>query len=135
FFCPPDGRLRCSLDSASGSGRSEVGPLSWLTPFCKLSGLYAAKKLSPRAPSLPGNARRPSSNVRLRRQNNAMGEDIEKLKQRLPLLDYLRQQNWTGRPAGDGAEFVGLCPLHTETHPSFYSTPAKISSTVTAAAR
>ena len=49
-----------------------------------------------------------------------MGEDLEKLKQRLPLLDYLRQQNWTARPAGHGAEFVGLCPLHPETRPSFY---------------
>ena len=49
-----------------------------------------------------------------------MGEDIEKLKERLPLLDYLRQQNWTGRPTGDGSEFVGLCPLHEETRPSFY---------------
>ena len=49
-----------------------------------------------------------------------MGEDLEQLKQRLPLLDYLRQQNWTGRPAGHGAEFVGLCPLHAETRPSFY---------------
>ena len=49
-----------------------------------------------------------------------MGEDIEKLKQRLPLLDYLRQQNWTGRTSGHGSEFVGICPLHTETRPSFY---------------
>lgn len=49
-----------------------------------------------------------------------MGEDLEELKRRLPLLDYLRQQNWTGRPAGHGAEFVGLCPLHPETRPSFY---------------
>ena len=49
-----------------------------------------------------------------------MGEDVEKLKQRLPLLDYLRQQKWTGRPAGYGSEFVGLCPLHEETRPSFY---------------
>jgi DNA primase catalytic core len=49
-----------------------------------------------------------------------MGEDLERLKHRLPLLDYLRQQNWTGRPAGQGPEFVGLCPLHHETRPSFY---------------
>ena len=49
-----------------------------------------------------------------------MGEDLEKLKDRLPLLDYLRQQNWIGRPAGQGPELVGLCPLHAETRPSFY---------------
>jgi DNA primase len=49
-----------------------------------------------------------------------MGEDLEKLKQRLPLLDYLRQQNWVARPAGHGSEFVGLCPLHRDTRPSFY---------------
>jgi DNA primase len=48
-----------------------------------------------------------------------VGEDVEKLKQRLPLLDYLRQQNWTGRLAGR-CEFVGLCPLHAQTRPSFY---------------
>jgi len=49
-----------------------------------------------------------------------MGEDVQKLKQRLPLLDYLRQQNWVARRAGHGPEFVGLCPLHPETRPSFY---------------
>jgi DNA primase len=49
-----------------------------------------------------------------------MGEDLERLKHRLPLLDFLRQQNWIGRPAGQGPEFVGLCPLHHETRPSFY---------------
>lgn len=48
-----------------------------------------------------------------------MGEDVEAFKRRLPLLDYLRQQNWTGRPAGHH-EVVGLCPLHEETRPSFY---------------
>jgi DNA primase len=46
--------------------------------------------------------------------------DLQQLKQRLCLLDYLRQQNWTLQPAGNGSEFVGLCPLHPETHPSFY---------------
>jgi DNA primase len=49
-----------------------------------------------------------------------MGEDLEKLKQRLPLLDYLQQQNWSGRPTGQAAEFIGLCPLHPESRPLFY---------------
>jgi len=49
-----------------------------------------------------------------------VGEDVKKLKQHLPLLDYLRQHNWIARPAGRSSEFVGLCPLHAETRPSFY---------------
>ena len=60
------------------------------------------------------------SYVRFQRQNCAVGEDVEKLKQRLSLLDYLRQQSWTARPIAHGPEFVGLCPLHPETRPSFY---------------
>ncbi len=48
-----------------------------------------------------------------------MGEDVEALKRRMPLLDYLRQHNWTGH-AASRSEFVGLCPLHEETRPSFY---------------
>ena len=48
-----------------------------------------------------------------------MGEDVEKLKRRMPLLDYLREHNWTGRPAGR-FELAGFCPLHEETRPSFY---------------
>jgi DNA primase len=48
-----------------------------------------------------------------------VGEDVETLKRRVPLLEYLRQQNWTGRLAGRW-EYVGLCPLHEETRPSFY---------------
>jgi len=48
-----------------------------------------------------------------------VGEDVETLKRRTPLLNYLRQHNWTGHPASR-SEFVGLCPLHEETRPSFY---------------
>jgi DNA primase catalytic core len=60
------------------------------------------------------------SYVGFQRENCAVGEDVENLKQRLPLLDYLRQQSWTARPIACGPEFVGLCPLHPETRPSFY---------------
>jgi DNA primase len=49
-----------------------------------------------------------------------VGEDVEKLKQRLSLLDCLRQQKWVARPASHGPEFVGLRPLHPGTRPSFY---------------
>ena len=48
-----------------------------------------------------------------------MGQDVETLKGRLPLLEYLQRQNWVGRRAGR-FEYVGLCPLHTESRPSFY---------------
>ncbi len=48
-----------------------------------------------------------------------MSQDVETRRQRMSLLEYLRQQNWIGRPAGRG-EYVGLCPLHEESRPSFY---------------
>ena len=48
-----------------------------------------------------------------------MSQDVETLKDRLPLLEYLRKCNWIGRRAGR-FEYVGLCPLHKESRPSFY---------------
>ena len=52
-------------------------------------------------------------------------QDLEYLKRRIPLLDYLHRRNWTSRPAGSGQEVVGLCPLHSDTRPSFYVNPHK----------
>ena len=54
-----------------------------------------------------------------------MGEDLERLKQRIPLLEYLQRHNWKPRRAGASQELVGLCPLHQETRPSFYVNAAK----------
>ena len=49
-----------------------------------------------------------------------MHEDLEQLKQRISLLEYLQRRNWAPRRVGLQQEFVGLCPLHAETRPSFY---------------
>jgi DNA primase len=49
-----------------------------------------------------------------------MREDLEQLKQRIPLLQYLQQRHWTGCRVAAREEFVGLCPLHRDTRPSFY---------------
>jgi DNA primase len=49
-----------------------------------------------------------------------MAHDLERLKQRIPLLEYLQRHNWKPCRAGTRQELVGLCPLHQETRPSFY---------------
>ena len=50
-----------------------------------------------------------------------MAADMEQLKGRLPLLDYLRRINWTPRRCvGVSGEVLGMCPFHHETKPSFY---------------
>jgi DNA primase len=54
-----------------------------------------------------------------------MGEDVERLKQRIPLLEYLQRHNWTARRTGPRQEFVGLCPLHRDARPSFYVNAGK----------
>jgi DNA primase len=48
-----------------------------------------------------------------------VGEGVATLRRRLPLLDYLEHHHWKGRPVGRW-EYVGLCPLHEESQPSFY---------------
>jgi DNA primase len=47
-------------------------------------------------------------------------EDLERIKQRIPLLQYLQRRHWTGCRVSAREEFVGLCPLHPDTRPSFY---------------
>ena len=58
-------------------------------------------------------------------ESSTMAENLERLKQRIPLLEYLQRHNWKPCRAGARQEFVGLCPLHQETHPSFYVNASK----------
>ena len=63
-----------------------------------------------------------------------MGEDVETLKRRLPLLEYLRQQNWKGHQRADPS-LLDSVHCMKRPGPRSMSTHAKMSSTVTAAAR
>ena len=54
-----------------------------------------------------------------------MAENLERLKQRVPLLEYLQRHNWKPCRTGSCQEFVGLRPLHQETHTSIYVNTAK----------
>jgi hypothetical protein len=47
-------------------------------------------------------------------------EDLERLKEGLPLLEHLPRHHGSGRRTGTQQELVGLCPLPRETRPSFY---------------
>jgi hypothetical protein len=49
-----------------------------------------------------------------------MAHDRERLKPRIPLLEYFERHNWRPCRAGTRQELVGLCPLHQETRPCFY---------------
>jgi len=56
--------------------------------------------------------------------------DLQDLKQRIPLLDYLRQRHWTDahrQPAG----VRRTLPVPSESRPSFYVNRARICSTAT----
>lgn len=54
-----------------------------------------------------------------------MVENLERLKQRIPLLEYLQRHNWKPFRTGSRHEWVGLCPLHQEIRPSFYVNAGK----------
>src|SRR5262249_62178700 len=50
---------------------------------------------------------------------------LDELKQQIPLLDYLRAQDWrTARQLSRG-RWMGLCPLHGDRKPSFIVDPNK----------
>jgi DNA primase len=49
----------------------------------------------------------------------------ERLKQQIPLLDYLEGQDWKPVRRIAGGRFMGLCPLHADRKPSFLLDPNK----------
>ena len=89
-------------------------PLSWPTVCPAPAPLLAAADLeNSGATHHPCLGMRPVfPYARSRRETSTMREDLEQLKQRIPLLEYLQRRNWTGCRVGAREEFVGLCPLH-----------------------
>jgi hypothetical protein len=67
FFSPSDARPHCSLDRASGSGRSRNRAFVLGDASSTNSLASTPLRTFTRPPSLPGNAGQRSSNVRLRR--------------------------------------------------------------------
>jgi DNA primase len=49
-----------------------------------------------------------------------MRKDVEQLKHYISLRQYLQQRHWRAHRVSAREEFVGLCPLHPDTRPSFY---------------
>jgi DNA primase len=67
--------------------------------------------------SLPYSADRGKKSVN--RQN------LDELKQQIPLLDYLQAQDWQPVRPLSGGRWMGLCPLHADRKPSFLVDPGK----------
>lgn len=88
--------------------------------FFTATGLCEFRKIFRSPTILAWNGGRFSPTLDQEERTSAMREDLEQLKRRMPLLEYLQQRDWTGRRAGGREEFVGLCPLHLDTRPSFY---------------
>jgi len=47
-------------------------------------------------------------------------EQRYRLRRRIPLLSYLKQQGWKPAAYSESDEVCGLCPLHRDSRPSFY---------------
>ena len=50
---------------------------------------------------------------------------LDELKQQIPLLDYLRAQDWRAARRLSRCRWMGLCPLHGDRKPSFMVDPNK----------
>jgi DNA primase len=52
-------------------------------------------------------------------------QDLDELKQQIPLLDYLQAHDWRPARQLSRGQWMGLCPLHIERKPSFVVDPSK----------
>src|SRR6516164_4263730 len=52
-------------------------------------------------------------------------QDLDELKQQIPLLDYLQAHDWRPARQLSRGRLMGLCPLHQDHEPSFLVDPLK----------
>jgi DNA primase len=52
-------------------------------------------------------------------------QDLDELKQQIPLLDYLQAHDWQPARQLSRGRWMGLCPLHSDHKPSFLVDPGK----------
>ena len=59
----------------------------------------------------------------VRGKKSVTREALDELKQQIPLLDYLRAQDWRAARRLSRGRWMGLCPLHGDRKPSFMVDP------------
>ena len=100
FLSPPDRRPRSSLAGCAGIRLVMKRDRCRGSLRLSKSSVPCVFEKNPFPTILAWESPASFSYAGLRRRKSAVGEDVETLRRRMPLLEYLRQHNWKGRPAG-----------------------------------
>ena len=97
---------------------AKAAPLPWIISALEVLWPYARIKKSARPPSLPGNSRGVIPDW-VPEAEKSVGQEVETRQRANAAAGVLAAAELDG-PACGPWEYVGLCPLHEESRPSFY---------------